>query len=135
MSLRITRDPSGPLRHTLHINGLAIPVDGTPAEGGEATGPSPHDLYDAALGACKALTVMWYANKRQMPVQDVAVAVTRDDSDERAGTYRLRVDLTLAGPLDEGQRAELLRVAEKCPVHKLMTQVQTVVETRLLPAG
>ncbi len=134
MSLRITRDPSGPLRHTLHINGLAIPVDGTPAEGGEANGPSPHDLYDAALGACKALTVMWYANKRQIPVEDVAVEVTRDNSGERAGTYRLRADLSVSGPLSESQRTELLRVAEKCPVHKLMTQVETVVETRLLPA-
>lgn len=135
MSLRITRDPSGPLRHTLHLNGLSIPVDGTPAEGGEASGPSPHDLYDAALGACKALTVMWYANKRQIPVQDVSVEVTRDDSEERAGTYRLRADLSVSGPLSEAQRAELLRVAEKCPVHKLMTQVQTVVETRLMPPG
>ncbi len=133
MSLRITRATGGPLRHTLHVNGLDIPVDGTPAEGGEASGPSPHDLYDAALGACKALTVVWYANKRQMPLEDVSVEVTRDDSGERAGTYRLRADLSLSGPLSEAQRAELLRVAEKCPVHKLMTQVETVVETRLLP--
>ena len=84
MSLRITRDPSGPMRHTLHFNGLAITVDGSVAEGGEASGPSPHDLYDAALGACKALTVLWYANKRQIPVEDIAVEVERDDSPERA---------------------------------------------------
>lgn len=135
MSLRITRDPSGPMRHTLHVNGLTFTVDASVAEGGEASGPGPHDLYDAALGACKALTVLWYANKRQIPVEDITVEVERDDSQERAGTYRLRADLSVSGALSEAQRAELLRVAEKCPVHKLMTQVETVVETRLLPAA
>lgn len=135
MSVHITRDPTGPMRHTLHINGLAITVDGSVAEGGEASGPSPHDLYDAALGACKALTVLWYANKRQIPVENIAVEVERDDSQERAGTYRLRADLSVSGALSDAQRAELLRVADKCPVHKLMTQVETVVETRLMPAA
>lgn len=40
------------------------------AEGGADEGPSPHALYDAALGACKALTVMWYARKKGIPVDD-----------------------------------------------------------------
>jgi putative redox protein len=45
------------------------------------------------------------------------------------------VTLALGGALGEAQRAELLAVAEKCPLHKLMTQVTTEVTTELAPSG
>jgi len=44
------------------------------------------------------------------------------------------VSLALGGPLDDAQRAELLAVAEKCPLHKLMTTVTTEITTTLEPA-
>jgi putative redox protein len=91
-------------------------------------------LYDAALGACKALTVLWYAKRKKIDLQDIAVQVERDNTDERQGTYRLAATLTLAGNLTEAQRAELLAVADKCPVHRLMTQVTTEISTRLAGA-
>lgn len=131
MSIQITRDRSAAMRHIIRINGLAIAADATLAEGGEGSGASPHELYDAALGACKALTVLWYAQKRNIPVEDIGVTVTRDDSDERAGIYRLDTQLTVSGALSEEQTAELLRVARKCPVHKLMTEVKTEITTSL----
>jgi putative redox protein len=60
------------------------------------------------------------------------VTVVRDDADERTGTYRLRASLVLGGDaLTDAQREELLHVAAKCPVHKLMTQVTTEVVTEL----
>jgi putative redox protein len=109
-----------------------VPVDEMPANGGEDTGPTPHDLYDAALAACKAVTMVWYANRKQIPLEDVTVTVERDDAQERAGTYRLRAALALGGAaLTDAQRGELLHVAAKCPVHKLMTQVTTEVVTEL----
>jgi putative redox protein len=102
-------------------------------EGGEGSGPSPHDLYDAALGACKALTVLWYAKKKGMAVENIEVSVGRDASAERSGTYRLNAELTVTGNLTDEQRAELLRVAGKCPIHKLMTEVTTEITTTLSP--
>ena len=102
--------------------------------GSEDLGPTPHDLYDSALGACKALTTLWYARRKQIPVDDIRVTVERDDSEERRGTYRLRTTLHLTGPLTEAQRQELLAVANKCPVHKLMTLATTEVQTELAPA-
>ena len=97
-------------------------------------GPTPHEIYDSALGACKAMTVLWYANRKQIPLEDIRVDVERDDSAERQGTYRLRVTLALTGPLSDAQRQELLTVAGKCPVHKLMTVATTEVTTELAPA-
>jgi putative redox protein len=58
--------------------------------------------------------------------------VNRDDSEERKGVYRLDSTLRVTGPLSDEQRAELLRVAGKCPLHRLMTEVKTEIETRLV---
>ena len=105
------------------------------SNGGEDLGPTPHDVYDSALGACKALTTLWYARRKLIPVEDIRVTVERDDSEERRGVYRLRVTLDVTGALTDAQRQELLTVAGKCPVHKLMTQVTTEVVTELAPVG
>ena len=96
-------------------------------------GRSPHDLYDAALGACTAMTVLWYAKRKSIPVQDIKVSVDRDATQERSGSYRLSVVIALTGDLSTDQRQELLRIAEKCPIHKLMTDVTTEIATTLLP--
>jgi putative redox protein len=133
MSITIVRHPSRKMQHTVHIRQHALTVDEPPANGGEDLGVTPHELYDSALGACKALTVLWYAQRKQIPLQDIHVTVERDDSEERRGTYRLRAVLKLDGPLSDAQRQELLNVAGKCPVHKLMAQATTEIVTELDP--
>ena len=63
--------------------------------------------------------MLWYANRKQIPLEDLSVAVERDDSQERQRAdrvYTLRVTLTLGGPLTEAQRQELLNVAGKCQI-------------------
>ena len=127
MSISVRRDSTTGTRHTVRIRNEAFAADVTQPDGqGAAT---PHDLYDASLAACKALTVMLYAQRKNMPIEDIEVLVDRDDSAERKGIYRLKTSLRVTGALDETQRAELLRVAAKCPVHKLMTEVTTEIET------
>lgn len=135
MTVEIVRDRSQKMKHTVHVRQHTFAVDEPAANGGEDLGPTPHDVYDSALGACKALTTLWYARRRQMPIEDIRVTVERDDSDERSGTYRLRVTLDLRGALTDAQRQELLTVAGKCPVHKLMTQATTEVVTELAAAA
>ncbi len=135
MTIQVVRDRSRKMRHEVHVREHVIGVDEPVDNGGEDTGPTPHDLYDSALGACKALTVLWYARRKQMPVDDIRASVERDATDERRGTYRLRVTLDITGALTDAQRQELLAVAETCPVHKLMTQVKTEVVTRLTDAA
>lgn len=119
------------LRHSIEIGEHQLHTDVPVSFGGSASGPEPHDLFDAALGACKALTLMLYARQRGLPLDSLDVRVARDDSQERQGSYRLAVELDLHGALDDEQRQQLLRIADKCPVHKLMTSVEVQVETRL----
>ncbi|MFM7330260.1 MAG: OsmC family protein [Brachymonas sp.] len=133
MSLSVTRNHQHPMSHKVRIRAHELTTDVSPKEGGNDAGPSPHDLYDAALASCKALTVLWYAQRKKIALTDIQVTTERDDSQERAGTYRLRNTLKLDGNLTAAQRQELLSVADKCPVHKLMTQVTTEVTTALAP--
>jgi putative redox protein len=132
VTITVVRDKTGAMRHHIHIRNHLIAADQLQADGGEDSGPTPHDLYDAALGACKALTVVWYARRKGIAVEDIEVTVERDDREERTGTYRLDTKLKLGGDLSDAQRRELLAVASKCPVHKLMTSVTTEISTSLL---
>ncbi|HEX4327748.1 MAG TPA: OsmC family protein [Burkholderiales bacterium] len=133
MSIRVVRDLTAPMRHEIHIGRNSLATDAPLEDGGEGSGPSPHDLFDASLGACKAITVLWYAKHKGIPVEGIEVFVERDNSGERAGTYRLSAELSLTGNLSAAQREELLRVAQKCPVHKLMTQATIEISTTLSP--
>lgn len=97
--------------------------------GSTDSAPGPHDYFDAALVACKTLTATWYAKKNGMPLERVEAHVERDDSEERAGKYLLRVRVAFHGPLSDDQRARLYAAVGKCPVHKLMTTTEVVIET------
>ncbi len=131
MSIELQRDRSAAMAQKLTIRSHALTADGSLAEGGDDAGPSPHDLYDAALGACKAITLMWYARKKGIPVDDIHTVVERDDSGERGGVYRLAATLRIQGDLTDAQLQELLAVAQKCPVHKLMSTVTTEITTHV----
>jgi putative redox protein len=132
MAITITRDQTALMRHEIRVGPHTLAADASIADGGEGLGPNPHDLYDAALGACESLTVLWYAKRKGIPVETIEVTVERDQSEEKTGIYRLDTKLKLGGKLTEAQRQELLSAASKCPVHKLMTSVRTLIETSLI---
>jgi putative redox protein len=131
MTIRVVRDQLALMRHEIHIGQHSLASDLSVEEGGGGSAPNPHDLYDAALGACTALTVLWYAKRKNIPLEGIEVSVDRDASQERAGVYRLSAALTLTGELGATQREELLRAAQKCPIHKLMTEVTTEISVTL----
>lgn len=129
MSITLQRKPGANLAQTLQIGKHQFSTDVSIAEGGADDGPSPHDLYDAALGACKALTVTWFARKKGIGVDGIRTEVTSDASQERAGVYRITSKLVISGTFSDAEFAQLVAVAEKCPVHKLMTTVTTEITT------
>jgi putative redox protein len=131
MTVKVIRDQSLPMRQIVHVRNHIISADGTLEEGGSDAGPSPHDLYDAAISACKALTIVWFAKRKGYALENVEVTTERDDSEERKGVYRLAATVHLTGDLSPTQREELVAVAQKCPVHKLMTTVTTEITTVL----
>ena len=129
MTITQKRSDLGATRQTISIGKHTLIADMSVAEGGADEGPSPHDLYDAALAACKALTVLWYANKKGIPVGDMQTRIERDNSQERNGVYRLSATLAIGGDVSDSQLKELESVAGKCPIHKLMTSITTEIDT------
>ena len=88
-----------------------------PAEvGGLGSGPGPYDLLGAALGACTAMTVRLYAERKGWPLERVQVSVLHHRATLQA---RDRFDRTieLQGALDAEQRDKLMQIAQRCPVH------------------
>ena len=135
MSITLQRKPATALAQSIHIRNHLLDADVSVAEGGADEGPSPHDLYDAAVGACKALTVMWFAKKKGIAVDDIRTEVASDASQERAGVYRITTKLVISGSFSDAEFAQLAAVAEKCPVHKLMTTVTTEITTHVARAA
>ena len=131
MSIAIKRRSLSSIAQTITIRGHELTADEDSSSRDDSAEPTPHDLYDAALGACKALTVLWYARNKGIPVDDVQTVVERDGAGERAGVYKLVARMKVSGALTDAQLAELLSVAKKCPVHKLMTAVTTEIMTEM----
>ncbi|MFZ6819918.1 OsmC family protein [Undibacterium sp. Ji22W] len=131
MKIRLASQENTLLAQTLYMDEHQLTTDVPVSDGGENLGPSPHDLYDAALASCKALTVMWFARKKNISVFHIDTHITRDDSQERQGIYKLTTSLIIHGDFSEEEFHQLSAVAEKCPVHKLMTSVTTEISTKV----
>lgn len=86
--------------------------------GGEDEGPAPTDFLRISLATCTAITLRMYADRKQWPVDDIAVTVSSRQEDNT--TYITRT-VDIKGALDQAQRDRLLYIANACPVHKILT--------------
>jgi putative redox protein len=133
LTLHLETEHNGELRQKIDIRQHTGYADIQQAAGGQDSAPDPHDWFDSALAACKAMTVMMYAKQHHIPLQRVSIDLNRDNSEERAGTYRLQVHLHLIGDgLTEEQQQKLLSIADRCPIHKLMTKATIHIDTHLV---
>ena len=122
---------AGPKHHTL--------ADEPEAYGGTNKGMTPYGFLSAGLGACTSMTIRMYARRKKWPLTHVSVDVSHDkvhaqDADNGEG-FRIdsfRREIRLEGDLDDAQRARLLEIADRCPVHRTLEHGAEV-KTILLP--
>jgi putative redox protein len=97
----------------------ALLIDEPVSVGGLGSGPNPYDLMSAALGACTAMTLRLYAERKGWPLARVQVSVLHHRASLDARD-RFDATISLEGPLDEAQKAQMMLIAERCPVHRTL---------------
>ena len=100
--------------------GNVVTADEPLSKGGKDTGFSPTELLAAALAACTSATVRMYADKKEWELQEIKLEIDLErDEDQNKTVINRKIEFI--GDLDEAQRTRLLRVAESCPVHKILS--------------
>jgi len=105
------------------------------AYGGTNLGMSPYGFLAASLGACTSMTIRMYARRKKIPLDHVSVNVSHEKvhaqdaalgGAEKIDTFNRLI--TLTGPdLSAGERARLLEIADRCPVHRTLERTSTVI--------
>jgi putative redox protein len=107
-----------------------LQADEPVANGGNDKGPSPYDFLLAALGTCTSMTLRMYADMKKIPLTKVIVHLTYDKihatdctncENDNARIDHIDRKIELQGDLSAEQRAKLLEIANKCPVHRTLT--------------
>lgn len=112
------------------------------SDGGSDAGPSAKELLVGALGSCVAVTVKMYAKRKGWNLEGVEIAVSMEKikaaeypayvgTEEFVNEFRLRI--VFKGSLTDEQRERLLEIAGKCPVHRILTQPNFVID-ELVPS-
>jgi putative redox protein len=128
-SVHCTTEVPGGYRHRVEVRAHTLEADVSVAAGGEDAAPGAHDYFDVSLAVCKAHTAIWFAKKNGMALERVEAHVDRDDSEERSGRYKMLVRLAFHGALSDEDRKRLYAAVARCPVSKLMTTSEVIIET------
>jgi len=113
----------------LKVNRHRFIADEPVTEGGGDTGPTPYDYLVGALGACTAMTIRMYADRKKWPVEEIHVRLRHEkihaedcrDCETKGGKVdHIEREIEVAGPLDKEQKERLMAIANRCPVHRTL---------------
>ena len=120
---------AGKFQQKLAVGSHQLLADEPLSFGGDNTGPTPYDYLLMALGSCTSMTIKMYADRKGIPLESVHIELehSRDHVEDCANcsNNENRIDvidrsITLRGDLTDEQRAKLLEIADKCPVHRTL---------------
>jgi putative redox protein len=126
----VTETRMGTFQQSIDVGSHHLTADEPVSVGGLDSGPGPYDLLLAGLGACTSMTLRLYADQKKWPLERVSVTLSHakihaadcEECETKEGKLdRIERVLTLAGDLTDEQRARLLEIADKCPVHRTLT--------------
>jgi len=128
----VAENGKGRYQQEVRIGQHVLLADEPASVGGGDAGPAPFDFLMAALGACTSMTLRMYAERKGLALTGVSVALNHEKID-LDGVRRDRINrrITLHGDLDPAQRQRLLEIANKCPVHKTLSQ-PVLIESELV---
>ena len=136
-AVTVTHVPGTTYQTRIDTGDLAIIGDEPVEAGGDGLGPNPYELLLASLGHCTVLTILLYARRKNWSVAGISVqlkherVVVEEELDGeliRKKVERIVQEIALQGDLDDEQRARLLEIAGKCPVHRTITGDLEIIE-------
>jgi putative redox protein len=107
----------GPLQQKLLTGDLHFLSDAYTSNGGNGTGPTPHEYLGAALAACTSMTLKMYAGRKSMNLKNAIVTVDIERVNDVEVFSR---DIELQGNLSAEEKDRLIEIANKCPIHKAL---------------
>ena len=113
------RTKQGKFQQTVAIGPHTFVADEPSESGGDDAGPAPHEILLAALGTCTSMTLKMYAERKGMKLERVHVHLAMDKHE--GDRTVLKRTVRLEGNLSAEERARLLEIAAKCPVHKTLS--------------
>lgn len=128
---------AGPLSQRIQAGRHVLVADEPKSAGGDDIGPTPYGLLLAALGACTSMTVRMYASRKEWPLESTTVTLKHSrihaadcaDCETKEGKLdHIERVIRFDGDLDDEQRARLMEIADKCPVHRTMRS-EVVIDT------
>ncbi len=119
----VAENGQGRYQQQVTIGQHSLIADEPTSMGGADAGPAPFDFIMSGLGACTSMTLRMYAERKELPLTKVSVELSHDKV-EIDGAQRDRITrrITLEGNLSAEQRQRLLEIANKCPVHRALSQ-------------
>ncbi len=99
-------------------------ADEQPGNGGQDTGPAPQEYLCIALASCTTATMKMYANRKHWKVGSISVEVEKETTEEGKNIFKRT--LYIKGPLDDEKMTRLMQIANVCPVHKILSQANTI---------
>ncbi|HMQ75943.1 MAG TPA: OsmC family protein [Flavobacteriales bacterium] len=110
-----------PYATRLTMRGHTLVADEPREDGGLDEGPRPHELLCSALASCTLITMRMYADRKGWPLTALSVETRMDrTSAQGAVDTQLHMDIRIDGGLDPDQRARLMQIATRCPVHRTL---------------
>ncbi len=117
-------------RQAINARTHSLVADVGAEHGGKDSGPNPHELLLSSLGACTSITMQMYAKRKGWDLQDVIVDLTEDQVEDpnQPGKKSSLItrEISVAGNLSQEEVDGLKAIADKCPIHKLLTSQQEV---------
>jgi len=117
---------------TITYDDLEILADEPIELGGQNKGLAPSQLLLSSVGACKAITMRMYANRKKWKVNKIDIKVSSEvQKSEQQQTTFIKCNIFIEGDLDEEQKRRIYAIGEKCPVHKMLMN-PIVIESNLI---